>query len=200
VVARGLHIDGKEYDFILEKGRQISQSIPKFIDYAQAEGLRVVGRLRHDIATHFLLATTNHITRPASQKVSHAEIKEAHLYLYGEKFPGKLLPLLDSETNNPMVVKVATSNKLTYFQDDTSMRVALWLEQKLSNHYGISDIDVALVCNKLSVGLRNNECLVKLVDFKISVIKQNEIVKQLAPEKAPMEKVDFMLLYEPEAG
>lgn len=200
LVARGLHIDGKEYDFILIKGRQISLSIPKFIDYAHTEGLRVVGRLRHDIATHFLLATANHMTRPASQKVSLAEIKEAQLYLYGEKFLGQLLPLLDPETNKPMAVKVATSNKLTYFQDDTSMRVALWIAQQLSNNYGITDIDVAFVCNKLSVGLRNNECLVKLVDFKTDIIKQNEIVKQLNPEKAPKDKVNFMLVYEPEAG
>lgn len=198
LVARGLTVNGKEYDFKLAKGRQLALPIAKFIEHAGKEGLRVVGRLRHDIATHFLTATANHITRPASLKTTRVEVRNARLFLYGKKFPaGKPIPFLDKETKEPLVIQVAKHNKLHFFQDENSMRIALWVRQQLVMYYGSQDIDVAQTCNALSVGLSNNQGLVKFVDFVSQSFHMTEIGKHLSPDNAPDPKVQLFVVYDP---
>jgi len=200
LVARGLTVDGKEYDFKLAKGRQLAMSITKFIEHANREGLRVVGRLRHDIATHFLTATANHITRPASLKTTRVEVRNAKLFLYGKKFPeGKPIPFLDMETKEPSVVQVAKHNKLHFFQDHHSMLIALWIRQQLATHYE-QEIDAAQTCNALSVGLNNKQGLVKLVDFVSKSFPLTEIDKYLPPEMAPDMRVHLVVVDDPSVG
>lgn len=152
LVARGLVVGGKEYDFKLAKGRQSPLPILSFIDHTAKEGLRVVGRLRHDIASHFLSATANHMTRFASLKTTRVEVRSARVYLYGKKFPdGKPVPLQHAETQMPVLVQSAKHNKLHFFQDATSMRIALWIGQQLETHYAVTDIDASDTSNALSV-------------------------------------------------
>lgn len=197
LVARGLKIDGKEYDFKLAEGRQLALPVAKFIDYAAGDGLSVVGRLRHDIASHFLLATANHMTRWASQKVQHVEVKDVGLHLHGAKFPDGRLTLIDPATSNALSVQVATINKLVYFQDDTSMHVALWVAQEVKKYYNI-DIDLAITCNRLSVGLRTGQCLVKLVDLRMEGVKAVDFKTKLAADKAPSERVNLVVVFDPD--
>lgn len=198
LVARGLRIGGKEYDFKLAKGRQLALPIAKFIAHAAEEKLSVIGRLRHDIATHFLLATANHMTRWASQKVNHVEVKEVALHLHGQKFATGKSTFIDPDTSDPMTVQVAMSNKLFYFQDDTSMRVALWVAQELKTHYQL-DVDLAAVCNQLSVGLHNKACLVKIVSLKVDGIKAENLAARLSAENAPKDTINLMVVYDPDA-
>jgi hypothetical protein len=182
LVARGLHFNGKEYDFVLAKGRQIALPIPDFVSYAKAKGLNVVGRLRHDIASHFLLATANHMTRWASQKVNHVEVKSVHLYMHGGKFPEGNVSY---ENGAEKSVQIAKSNKLWYFQDDTSMHIALWMNAQLRQHYGQSDLDVAKLCNQLSVGSRPKDCLMKFIDFNVDNIKPENLKDRLSEKNVP---------------
>ena len=198
LVARGLIVDGKEYDLKLAKGRQLALLISKFIDHAAKEGLHVVGRLRHDIATHFLSATANHMTRFASLRTTRVEVRSARLFLYGKKFPeGKPLPLLSMETSEPFVVQVAKHNNLHFFQDEMSMRIALWIGQQLSTYYGTSDIDASVTCNALSVGLNNKQGLVKFVDFYCESFALVDLDKMLPVADAPDPRVRLVVVEEP---
>jgi len=198
LVARGLHINGKEYDFKLAKGRQLALPIALFIDYAKERKLRVVGRLRHDIATHFLLATANHMTRWASQKVNHVEVADVTLHLHGKKFPDGKVTFVEDGNPNAKKVQVATSNKLIYFQDDTSMHVALWVAREIKAHYS-DDLDIEKICNKLSIGLRNKECLVSKVFFQKEGIKPGNFKDRLNINKADEEKINLMAIFDPDA-
>lgn len=198
LVAPGLVVNGKEYDFKLAKGRQLALLISRFIDYAAKEDLHVVGRLRHDIATHFLSATANHMTRFASLKTTRVEVRSARLFLYGKKFPGgKPLPLVRVETQLPLVVQVAKHNKLHFFQDETSMKIALWIGQQLATHYAVTDIDASLTCNALSVGLNNKQGLVKFVDFYCETFALADIDKKLPAADAPDPRVRLVVVEEP---
>ncbi|QIL69098.1 hypothetical protein G7048_01020 [Diaphorobacter sp. HDW4B] len=198
LVARGLIINGKEYDLRLVKGRQLALLISKFIDYAAKEGLHVVGRLRHDIATHFLSATANHMTRFASLRTTRIEVRNVRLFLYGKKFPeGKPLPWLNTETQEPLVVQVAKHNNLHFFQDDMSMRIALWIGQQLSTYYAANDIDASVTCNALSVGLNNKQGLVKFVDFVYDTFALADLAKKLPAAEAPDPKVRLVVVEAP---
>lgn len=194
LVARGLRINDKEYDFVLAKGRQLALPIPKFIDYARAENLSVVGRLRHDIATHFLLATANHMTRWASQKVNHAEVRNVDLYLYGTKFPRGSVSYSDND-GSKISVQIARSNKLWYFQDETSIHIALWVNTQLAAHYQITDLDMAKMCNQLSIGINHKGCLHKLIDLHVEGIKASDLKDRLSERKAPQERVYLTAVY-----
>jgi hypothetical protein len=196
LVARGLHFNGKEYDFVLAKGRQIALPIPEFVKYAKNKGLNVIGRLRHDIATHFLLATANHMTRWASQKVSHVEVKSVNLYMHGGKFPNGSVVF---ENGAEKFVQIAKSNKLWYFQDDTSMHIALWMNAQLTQHYGESNLDIAKLCNQLSVGSRPKDCLMKFIDFNVENVKTENVKDRLSQAKAPRnDRVTLFAIYNEE--
>jgi hypothetical protein len=196
LVARGLHIRGKEYDFKLAKGRQLALPIASFVAHAIGQKLNVVGRLRHDIATHFLLATANHMTRWASQKVNHVEVTDVTLHLHGKNFPTGKVTFIEHDTSGPMKVQVATSNKLIYFQDDTSMRVALWVAREMKIYYQL-ELDSEKICNQLSIGLNNKSCLVNIVDLKMEGIKPENYTDRLSLAKAPENRINLMAIFEP---
>jgi hypothetical protein len=199
LVARSLTIDGKEYDFKLAKGRQLALPIPKFIEYANERKLRVVGRLRHDIASHFLSATANHMTRFASLKTTRVEVRSAHVLLYGNQFPqGGARVMLRDREGNPLAVQVAMHRKLFFFQDNTSMRLALWIKEQLATHYPAVDIDASRVCNSLSVGLGNKQSLIKIVDFVVKSFDVGELAGNLAAAQAPTQKVHLVVVTPPQ--
>ncbi|WP_454720433.1 MULTISPECIES: hypothetical protein [Cupriavidus] len=199
LVARSLTIGGKEYDFKLAKGRQLALPIPQFIEYANERKLRVVGRLRHDIASHFLSATANHMTRFASLKTTRVEVRNAHVLLYGSQLPpgGAPMMLRDGE-GNPVSVQVAKHEKLFFFQDNTSMRLALWLKEQLGSHYPAVDIDASRVCNSLSVGLRDKQGLIKIVDFVVKSFDIGELAGNLAAAQAPAQRVHLVVVTPPQ--
>lgn len=199
VVARGMSIGGKEYDFKLAKGRQLALRIPKFIEYAAKDKLRVVGRLRHDIATHFLSATVNDMTRAASLKTTRVEVRGAHVFLYGKKLENGAPVMLRETDGTPAVVQVALHNKLHFFQDGTSIRLALWIKAQLAGVFEKQQFDSAVICNTLSVGLKENMALTNVVDLKVKAFPLGELKGQLAPESAPDTKVNLVVVEIPQA-
>lgn len=196
LVARGLTIQGKEWDFVLEKGRQISVPTKTFVRWAKRNGLQVCGRLRHDIAMHFLLATTNNMTRWASQKVDHIMTLDVKLYLHGKKFENGHVVLKDSETGEPLVVSMAKTNSNTfYFRDTTSIRIALWLAQESAKHYDMSGVSTEVVCNKLSIPQKSGACLEKFIDLKVKDVLPENLKELLKAEKAPEGKVELVCVF-----
>lgn len=200
LVARGLTIGGKEYDFKLAKGRQLAMRIQKFIKYASDEKLSVVGRLRHDIATHFLSATTNHMTRFASLKTTRVEVHSAHVFLYGKKFPDSKPVMLKNIDGAATVVQFALHDKLYFFQDDTSIRLALWIKEQLTTPYPQVLIDASVVCNTLSVGLSKNQALIKIVDFVPKSFALVDLAGNMPADKAPDGKIQLVVVAIPQAA
>lgn len=177
LVARGLSVAGREYDLCLAKGRQLALPIPKFVTYAKTEGLRVIGRLRHDIAMQFLLATANHMTRWAALKVKTSEVRDVRLYLHGANFQSANYVYLANGDDQATIanLQMSTLDKQNYFHDDASIRIALWIARELESHYQIKDIDVGKLNNSLCLGFANNSNLLPQVSVKIVEKKEAEI-------------------------
>jgi hypothetical protein len=194
LVARGMSIGGKEYDFKLAKGRQLALRIPKFIEHATKEKLRVVGRLRHDIATHFLSATVNHMTRVASLKTTRVEVRTAHVFLYGKKLADGVPVMLKENDGTPAVVQVALHNKLHFFQDGTSIRLALWIKEQLAGVFEKHKFDSAAICNTLSIGLKDRTALTNVVDFMVRAFSLDTLKGQLPAERAPDPKMYLVVV------
>lgn len=199
LVAKGMSIRGKEYDFKLAEGRQLALPIPKFIEHAQEHKLQVVGRLRHDIATHFLSATVNHMTRFASLKTTRVEVRSAHVFLYGKKLSGGAPVMFMEKDGNAAVVQVALHDRLHFFQDETSTRLALWIKEQLAVPLSQAKFDTAAVCNTLSVGLKDNTALTNMIDFVTKAFSLKDLKGQMGAERAPDSKFKLVVVASPEA-
>jgi hypothetical protein len=199
LVARGMFIGGKEYDFKLAEGRQLALKLPKFIEHATKEKLKVVGRLRHDIATHFLTATVNHMTRVASLKTTRVEVRSANVFLYGKKLADGVPVMLKEKDGTPAVVQFAQHNKLHFFQDGTSIRLALWIKELLAGLFNQQKFDSAAMCNTLSVGLKDKAPLTNVVDLAVKAFSLDDLKGQLAAERAPETKVTLVIVESPQA-
>lgn len=199
IVARSLKVGEKEYDFELQDGQQLALPIRDFIDFAKRKQLKVSGRLRHDMATYFLIATANHMTRPALLKPTRTVIKNAKLYLYGNYNPnGELLPFIDKDTGKPAVVSVAfqQERKRFAFQDDNSIYIALWIREQLIEHYKESNIDTDKVCTKISIGVSNKEAIVKKVTFRTFECPVADLKKAREALKPSADEVTLCLVHE----
>lgn len=168
LVARGLRVGNQEFDLKLIDGRLISLPIGQLIDTARTDGMRVVGRLRHDIANQFLNATANHMTRPAQLKSTRVEVRQGRVYLWGSGMPNNApVAFLDSDGHAVCTVHVSQNNKLHYFQDDVSMRLALWVAEQLGAHFGKPGLDTSVICNALSVGITKGGNVISMLHLRI---------------------------------
>jgi hypothetical protein len=198
LVARGLSINGGQYDLKLVRGRQLAMPIPAFIKLAQEQGLNVVARLRHDIANQFLVATANFMTRFASLRTTRVEVLKARVYLHGKQLPGGApLALPDPNTGQAAEILVSRHGKLHYFRDDTSLRIALWITRTLGTHYGATDFDTERTWNSLSCGLNNNDLINRPVHFAAKVFPFADLDAQLTSASAPDPKVHLVVVSEP---
>jgi hypothetical protein len=199
LVAKGLPVKDEIYDFVLIKGSQIALPRKSFTRLARLKKLRVVGRLRHDIAMHFLLATASHMTRWASQKIGHTATINVTLYLFGANIEGGHKIFNDDATGEALVVQlIKTPSNQLYFRDNTSIKIALWVAQTLSGYDG-SNLSTEIICNKLSVGVKNNECLSKYLHLKHAEILPQNVADQVRPDRAPQGKVILLCVETPVA-
>lgn len=167
LVARGLLVGGKEFDLKFVQSRTLAIPIPDFLQKAEREGLKVFGRLRHDIATHFVQATANQLTRPASFVMAREGSFEAKLFLKGEKFPGKQsVAYLDAEQKG-RIVRVVRDGTSYSFQDDESVRIAIWLERQMREHYEGGDENLANLSNTLRLGQKLQDPVVAKVNLAV---------------------------------
>lgn len=198
LVARGLWVDGKEYDLVLKEGRQLALPKGMFIRIAKQRGYSVVGRLRHDIAAHFLIATTNNMTRWAAQKVEHVSVQSIQLYLHGENFPDGHLIFTEDDGKSPFFY-LARKGKINYFQDSTSIRIAIWIAQQLEKYYPDKPILMDIICNQLSVGVSPGACIAGYLHLQSKELPVKGRVAELSIAKAKIKpgKVSLMCISEP---
>lgn len=170
LVARGLRVGTHEFDLKLLDGRLISLPISQLIKAATDQKMEVVGRLRHDIANQFLNATANHMTRPAQLKATRVEVRPGRVFLWGTGLPdGTPLAFLDTDGRAPRTVMVSQHNKLHYFQDEASMRLALWIAEQLNVHFAKPGLDAAKICNTLRVGLPKGGNVISVLNLTVEV-------------------------------
>jgi hypothetical protein len=200
LVARGLMIGGNEYDLVLEKGRQLALPMAHLISYAKQKNLSVVGRLRHDIASHFLLATANHMTRWAAQKVVHPQTVNVELYMHGNKFPNGHVVFMDEAAGQVHSLQLSVKGKTFYFQDNISIKISIWVAQQLQKYYGEHGIDADVVCNQLSVGVVQNSCLAKFLHLKVTTLDQKSRKNEFSVAKADEKKVGLVCVSLPEVA
>jgi hypothetical protein len=196
LVARSLQINSKEYDFKLLKGRMLATSIAEFLKYATATELQVCGRLRHDIATHFMQATVNHLTRPASQAMVRAGVIDAKLYLNGKKFKKYPSAFLDPATEREKIIQVTREHNIYNFQSDESIRIALWVCAELKEDNTTDSIDVNALCSALRVGCSNGQKLINAVDFRVLVGDLNAARQVVSSLGDPGDKINLVIVTE----
>lgn len=162
VVAKGLKHGNKEYDLKIVNGNILALPAEMLTNYLKEKNFNIVGRLRHEIATQFLVATANYMTRPAGIKTTRAQVHAVNLYLYGTTF-GDLVPFIDDD-GVALKLYVTKKDASYYFSDESSMRIALWVKSQVDQHYG-KDIDLQKACDSLSVGVANNTCVSGIVSL-----------------------------------
>lgn len=155
LVAKGLRIgrgaDEREFDLRLDVGVLVAMPLREFLDKTRTEGWRVIGRLRSDITHHVVVATTSHMSRPASQKMIRPGLLNSKVFLQSSAFKGGKIPLLDKDSSGQPVGKVfsVSRDEAKYsFEDNASIEIALWLV-----HHSTA-IGLALDPDLLSAALR----------------------------------------------
>lgn len=195
LVAHGLHIANNEYDLKLVNGHLISLPIKQLIDCARRSKLRVVGRLRHDIATQFLNATANHMTRPAQLKVTRVEVHPAYVFLWGKGFNGDQ-PLPFVAPDGSPTLQVSVKNKLYYFSGQEGMWVALWLTDLVRTKLGKGDLAPMTVSNTVRGGMRKDGNVVSVIKLRVVQRAFGEI-DRVWKSKLP-DDLTLYLIYEPD--
>lgn len=127
----GLGDDEREFDLRLNVGEVVAMPLRDFLNKARKEEWRVIGRLRSDITNHIVAATTNHMSRPASQKMIRPGLLKTKVFLQSAVFKGHQIALLDNDSSAARqpakVFSVSRDEERYSFENDASIEIALWL-------------------------------------------------------------------------
>jgi hypothetical protein len=158
LVAKCLRVgqgDGeREYDLRINVVELVAMPLSEFLERTRAEGWKVVGRLRSDITNHVVAATTNQMSRPASQKIIRPGLRKMKVFLQSAAFQGNKIPLIDKDSAK--VAKPAKVFMVLYdddrhsFEDNASIEIALWLTHH-AEAIGLT-LDADLLCAALRRG------------------------------------------------
>ncbi|EGH94871.1 hypothetical protein [Pseudomonas syringae] len=193
IVARGLTLNGKEYDLKNVNGSILALTVDMLIDYLRTKRFNVVGRLRHEIAMQFLVATANHMTRPALIKTTRPQVHAVNVYLYGESLSGgELLPYTNTE-GELLAVGMTKHNGMYYFSDESSMRIALWTKAKVDPCYS-RELDLQKACDSLSIGVANKACVAGNVSLQFEDAMDERQRKDKFPSRDHKAKDKVMLV------
>lgn len=193
IVARGLTFNGKEYDLKIVNGNILALPVIMLIDYLRVNNFNIVGRLRHEIAMQFLVATANHMTRPASIKTTRSQVHTVNIYLYGESLPdGELLPYTNND-GEIVAFGMTKKNGSYYFSDESSMRIALWVKARVDPCYA-KELDLQKACDSLSVGVTNKACIAGIVSLQFEEVLTERQRKDKFPAKNQNNKDKVMLV------
>ncbi|KVE35865.1 hypothetical protein [Burkholderia sp. BDU5] len=160
LVARSLQIDEggmrREFDLRVRVGELRAMPLRSFIAQARHERLRIIGRLRSDIAHQIVAATTNHMSRPASQLMLRPALLRSKVFLQSNSLRNGRTPLLET-AKKARVFSLTQERDLYSFQDDACVEISLWLARELSQ----LNINVAAdpLCTALRKGWRSDKQL-----------------------------------------
>lgn len=144
----------REYDVRINVAELVAMPLNEFLGRTRAEGWRVVGRLRSDITNHVVAATTNQMSRPASQKMIRPGLLKTKVFLQSSAFPGGKTSLIDKESTEAKkpakIFSVLHDDGRHSFEDNASIEIALWL----AHHAALISLplDADLLCAALRRG------------------------------------------------
>lgn len=148
----GRGVDEREFDLRVNVGELLAMPLSEFLAQARTVGWRVAGRLRSDITNHVVAATTNQMSRPASQKMIRPGLLKSKVFLQSAVFDGGKIALIDkdsAEARKPAKIFSVLHDDGRYsFEDNASIEIALWLA-----HHSAT-INLALDADLLSAALR----------------------------------------------
>lgn len=159
LVARSLRFDEngirREFDLRVLVGEVIAMPLQEFIQRWRREEFRIIGRLRSDITNHIVAATSNHMSRPASQKMLRPAMLRAKIFLQSKQLKNGKTAL--TEGTSARIFSLTRERDLYSFQDDACVEIALWLVLQVS-HLGIR-LEVDSLCTSLRRGWRTDKNL-----------------------------------------
>lgn len=142
----------REFDLRINVGDLFALSLREFLDRARSDGWHVIGRLRSDITNHIVAATTNQMSRPASQKMIRPAFLRSKVFLQSTAFNGDKIALIDKssteQTKPAKIFSLSRDDDKYIFHDEASIEIALWLA-----HHSTT-IGLALDPDVLSAELR----------------------------------------------
>lgn len=156
LVAKGLRLmqggTRREFDLRVNVGDLFALPLCEFLARATSDGWHVIGRLRSDITNHIVAATTNQMSRPASQKMIRPGVLRSKVFLQAAVFERGMMGLVDrssTEKRKPgKIFSLSRDDEKYSFQDEASIEIALWLA-----HYS-ADAGLTLDPDALSAELR----------------------------------------------
>lgn len=156
LVAKSLRIghgaDEREFDLRVNVGELLAMPLSEFLARARTDGWRVAGRLRSDITNHVVTATTNQMSRPASQKIIRPGLLKSKVFLQSAAFERGQIALIDkdsAEAKKPAkIFSVLHDDERYSFEDNASIEIALWLA-----HHSTT-VGLILDADPLSAALR----------------------------------------------
>jgi hypothetical protein len=156
LVAKGLCLgqgaEEREFDLRINVGELLAMPLSEFLERTRREGWRVVGRLRSDITNHVVAATTNQMSRPASQKMIRPGLLRTKVFLQSAAFQGGKVALIDKNSSAvpkpAKIFSVLLDGGSYSFEDNASIEIALWLV-----HHS-STIRLALDADQICAALR----------------------------------------------
>jgi CheY-like chemotaxis protein len=168
LVARSLQIDEdgvrREFDLRILVGEMVAMSLHSFVSKMRHERLRVVGRLRSDIAHQIVAATSNHMSRPASQLMLRPGLLRSKVFLQSAAYQGGKLPLLEAPARG-RIFSLTFEKDLYSFQDEACVEISLWLTRELSQ-LGVQ-VEVDALCTALRKGWRTAQPLIGGVTARV---------------------------------
>lgn len=168
LVARSLQIEEggsrREFDLRVLVGEVAAMPLGEFMQRARNQGLRVIGRMRSDITNQIVAATSNHMSRPASQKMLRPGLLRAKVFLQSAKLPKGRAPLMETQ-QKARVFSLTQEKDLYSFQDDACVEISLWLAQQLAELE--IPVEVDPLCTALRRGWRTDKQLAGAVLTKV---------------------------------
>lgn len=146
----------REFDLTVSPGEIVAMPLREFISRARQQSLRVVGRLRSDIAHQIVSSTNSHLSRPAAQAMLRPGMVRAKAFLQSGKLRHGRSALM-GDGGKARVLLLTKDKELFSFQDDACVDVALWLASELATLGAQIQIDP--LCTALRNGWRSDRNL-----------------------------------------
>ncbi|GKT00373.1 hypothetical protein AVKW3434_13310 [Acidovorax sp. SUPP3434] len=168
LVARNLKFDDgagpREFDLDIDVGQVLALPLVEVVQRAREQSLRVIGRLRGDIASHVVADTSNHISRSASQKMIRPAMLKAKVFLQEPTLNKGVATVLEKDGKAKVFSLLFESDQYS-FQDDACVWLSLWLRNELAKLGIAADADV--VCTALRKGWRADRQLAGILTTRV---------------------------------
>lgn len=198
LVARNLKFDDgagpREFDLDIEVGQVLALPLVEVVQRAREQSLRVIGRLRDDIASHVVADTSNHISRSASQKMIRPAMLKAKVFLQEPTLNNGIATILEKDGKAKVFSLLFESDQYS-FQDDACVWISLWLRSEMAK-LDIA-VDVDSVCTALRKGWRSDKQLVGVLMTKVkSCTALNNAFRTLVAAEATPGKPQLTIVVE----